>query len=98
MPTTNEKRQDQPRFAADIAADIIIPGKVAAAPCQVVEVSPAGARLNVSTSWALPKSFSFRLSGSSRIFHTTIIWRQGIQLGIEFRPDQRAIWWNTVTE
>jgi len=93
-----KKRKDHPRLAADIPADIIVPGRVAVAPCQIVEVSPAGARLHLSTSWALPRRFSFRLAGATRIFDSTVVWRQGDQLGIEFRPDQRRDWWNTVTE
>lgn len=98
MSKTTNKRQDQPRLTADIAADIILPGKVSVASCRVVEVSPGGARLQLSTSWALPRSFSFRLAGCTRIFHSTMVWRQGNQLGVEFRPDQRSMWWNTVTE
>jgi hypothetical protein len=98
MNKRTEKRRDQPRLDADIPADIIIPGKVAVAPCQVVEVSPAGARLQLSTSWVIPRSFSFRLAGAARIFHSTVIWRQGDLLGVEFRPDQRRDWWTTVTE
>jgi hypothetical protein len=92
-----EKRQDRPRLAADIPADIILPGKVSAAPCQVVEVSPAGARIQISTSSVLPRSFCLRLAGETRIFHSTVIWREGTHIGIEFRPDQRTLWWNMVT-
>ena len=98
MATTIEKRQDQPRLVADIPADIILPGKMSAAPCRVVEVSPAGARRQVSTVWALPLSFSFRLSGTSRMFHSTVVWRRGAEVGVEFRSDQCKLWWSTVTE
>jgi PilZ domain-containing protein len=98
MSELTERRRNRPRLAADIFADIIIPGKVSVAPCQVVEVSPAGARLHVSTSWILPRSFCFRLAGTTRIFQTTIVWRQGNELGVEFRVDQRNVWWQTVTE
>ena len=98
MIKTNNKKEGQPRLTADIAADIILPGKVSIASCRVVEVSPGGARLQLSTSSALPRSFSFRLAGCTRIFHSTMVWRQGNQLGVEFRPDQRNMWWNTVTE
>jgi hypothetical protein len=97
MPT-REKRKDQPRRAANLSADIIIPGKMSVAPCTVLEISPTGARLELSTSWILPRSFSFRLAGASRIFTSTVIWRQGELLGIEFKPDQRSVWWATVTE
>ena len=95
---TKEKRKDRPRLAAKIPADIIVPGKMHVAPCTVFEVSPAGARLELSTSWILPRSFSFRLAGATRIFTSTVIWRQGELLGIEFQPDQRNVWWATVTE
>ena len=98
MNEQKEKRLDQPRLFADIPGDIIIPGKVSVAPCHVVEVSPGGARLHLSTSWILPRSFSFRLVGTTRIFHSTVVWRQGSELGVEFRPDQRPAWWKTVTE
>jgi hypothetical protein len=93
MAATAEKRQDQPRLAAYMPAKVIVPGQVSPAECIVRQISPAGAQLQVDSSWILPRTFWLKIIGDTGMYHCNVIWRDGWQLGVEFRDDDRSSWW-----
>ena len=94
MQTTAEQRRHQPRLTAYMPAKIIVPGKVSEAPCVIRQISPAGAQLHVDPSWILPRCFWLRMVGETQMHYCTVIWREGLHVGVEFRSDQRSSWWS----
>jgi hypothetical protein len=93
MTAAAEKRQDQPRLNAYMPAKIIVPGQVSPAECIVRQISPAGAQLQVDSSWILPRTFWLRIVGDPGMYHCTVRWREGRIIGVQFGTDDRNTWW-----
>ena len=98
MIQLREKRVHQPRLPTNMKARIIVPGQVAPAPCKITNISPAGARLQIETQWILPRSFWLRIVGDASLHYCMMVWRKGEEVGVDFRPDQRAQWWKQSQE
>jgi hypothetical protein len=84
----SENRHDEPRLSAYMPAKIIVPGKVSEAPCVVRQMSPAGAQLQISPNWILPRNFWLRIIGDYRLYQCTHKWRRDLIVGVEFQPTQ----------
>jgi hypothetical protein len=93
MTPTAEKRQHQPRLTAYMPAKIVVPGHVSPAECIVRQISPAGAQLQIDSSWILPRTFWLKIIGDTGMYHCNVIWRDGWHIGVEFRDDDRSSWW-----
>jgi hypothetical protein len=88
-----EKRRYEPRLPAYMAARIVAPGQVSPAPCVVLEISQAGAKLQIGNDWILPRTFWLRIDGDTLMHYCTLVWREGQHVGVEFPPGHDSSWW-----
>jgi hypothetical protein len=89
------KRHHQPRRPTYIAAQIIMPGQVSSVPCVVREISPAGARLDIDAAWIMPRSFLLRMEGNTCMHSCTVVWRNGLDVGVKFAPGRDKTGWQS---
>jgi hypothetical protein len=95
---TSENRKLQPRLPAYMAAKIVVPGQRAFPRCVVRQISPAGAKLEVNSNWVLPSRFWLHIDGDTRMHYCVVVWMDGTNVGVDFRPDQRSTWWKQSRE
>jgi hypothetical protein len=88
-----EQRQHEPRLPAHMAARIVAPGQVSPAPCRVREISPAGAKLHIEDGWIIPPTFWLRIDGDTRLHYCAVVWRDGLNIGVEFPSGHDGTWW-----
>jgi hypothetical protein len=92
----SEKRQQQPRPSSNMTARIMAPGQLSPAPCVILEISPAGAKLELAKGWIIPRSFWLRIDGDPLMHRCAIKWVEGDTFGVEFPSDCAHLWWNYI--
>jgi hypothetical protein len=88
-----EKRRNEPRCPVCISAKIVALGHAAAVPCIITEISPTGARVDLSPDWAIPKTFGVRIDFDSCLHPCRLAWREGSAAGLEFPSGSDKTWW-----
>jgi len=56
-------------------------------PCTISDVSNSGARIGISKDQKLPDAFWLKISGYRRKMKAETRWREGDQVGVEFKLD-----------
>ena len=74
-----------PRHSVNMNAWIRQPGLFAIQQCRVLDVSRTGIRLEAANATGIPDEFILLLSKNDLGYHATVKWRQGNQVGAEFK-------------
>jgi hypothetical protein len=53
-------------------------------PCTVLDLTPGGAGLHVSSSFGIPTVFQLKIKGEAIPRHCRVVWAQGGKLGVSF--------------
>mgnify|MGYP002382261981 FL=1 len=71
------------RFRSLLRGHVVFNGGASTYDCIVRNVSPAGARLDMADSVALPTEFDLDIPHRGRVFRVRIVWRSEGQVGVE---------------
>ena len=53
-------------------------------PCTVIDLTPQGAGLTVTSTFGIPKTFQLTIEGEKQTRHCRVIWAKSGQLGVSF--------------
>ncbi len=85
----NDKRTT-PRLRSFLKGRVLFNGGQNSLECLIRDISPTGARLELSASVTLPDRFDLYLPHRDETSKVQIQWRRGSQLGIAFEQVERA--------
>jgi hypothetical protein len=87
MPARPDFRKTSRHFVRQ-GARLVLPDGSDVVTCLIIDISAAGARLQVKNPDALPDSFTLLLSHGGQLRrHCSIIWRSESAIGVEFIPE-----------
>ena len=75
------------RGRENINARIRQAGSFATQQCRVLDISQKNVRLQVVDADNIPDSFILLFSNSGPVYHASVTWRRGTEIGAEFRPN-----------
>lgn len=78
------------RLRSLLRGHIIFNGGASTFDCVIRNVSPAGARLDMADSVALPTEFDLDIPHRGRAFRVRIVWRSEGQVGVEMIEPERT--------
>ena len=76
------------RVRTILGAQIIFNNKSSTLECQIRNISPAGAKLALSETVALPDEFDLHIPQRGRTFRARLRWRSADGVGVEFLRDE----------
>jgi hypothetical protein len=85
----NDKRST-PRLRSFLKGRVLFNGGQNSLECLIRDISPTGARLELSASITLPDRFDLYLPHRDETCKVQIQWRRGSQLGVAFEQVERA--------
>jgi PilZ domain len=53
-------------------------------PCTVLDLTPQGAGLAVTSTFGIPTTFQLTIKGEKQTRYCRVVWAQGTQLGVSF--------------
>jgi len=53
-------------------------------PCTVIDLTPRGAGLLVSSAFGVPRVFQLTINGESGVKYCRVVWTEGSKLGVTF--------------
>lgn len=71
----------------NISARIRQAGSFATQQCRVLDISRRDVRLQVVNADNIPDSFFLLFSNSGPVYHASVTWRRGTEIGAEFSPN-----------
>jgi hypothetical protein len=81
-----DERRSVPRQRTLKGARIVINDGFSTFQCTVRNLSPAGAKLTLTSVVGIPDSFALAFDDGRR-FACKVIWRTGTEIGVAFNPD-----------